>query len=71
MMLIYCVILLNVFFLEKRRCFLDKYKAILFFFTAVRKKKFDGCLLHINTDDFIVPEWHQLVTTADKLKLTV
>jgi hypothetical protein len=38
---------------------------------ALRKKKFDACLLRINTDEFIVAEWHQLVTTADKPKLTV
>ncbi|CAF1639183.1 unnamed protein product [Rotaria sp. Silwood1] len=35
------------------------------------QKKFDACLIRTNDDNFIVAEWHQLVTTANKSKLTV
>ena len=36
-----------------------------------KKKKFEACLLRITTDQFVVAEWHQLVTTIDKTKLSV
>jgi hypothetical protein len=36
-----------------------------------RKKKFVACLLRITDDEFIVAEWDQLITTADKSKLGV
>jgi hypothetical protein len=36
-----------------------------------KKNKFEACLLRITPDEFVVAEWHQLVTTADKTKLTV
>ncbi len=36
-----------------------------------RKKKFDACLLRTNADEFIVAEWDQLISTADKSKLAV
>ncbi|CAF1462034.1 unnamed protein product [Rotaria sordida] len=38
---------------------------------ANTKKKFEACLLRTTTDVLIVAEWHQLVTTTDKAKLTV
>ncbi|CAF4906207.1 unnamed protein product [Rotaria sp. Silwood1] len=38
---------------------------------ADKQKKFDACLIRTNDDNFIVAEWHQLVTTANKSKLTV
>jgi hypothetical protein len=38
---------------------------------AAKKGKFDACLLRITAKELIVAEWHQLVTTADKSKLTV
>ncbi|CAF4450948.1 unnamed protein product [Rotaria socialis] len=37
----------------------------------VEKKKFDACLLRTEADIFIVAEWHQIVTAADKSKLRV
>ena len=36
-----------------------------------KKKKFEACLLRITTDELVVAEWHQLVTTTDKTKLAV
>ena len=36
-----------------------------------RRGKFEACLLRISTDEFDVAEWHQLVTTIDKTKLSV
>ncbi len=36
-----------------------------------KTKKFEACLLRIKTDEFVVAEWHQLVTTTDKMKLSV
>ncbi|CAF4677091.1 unnamed protein product, partial [Rotaria sp. Silwood2] len=42
-----------------------------FLFMADKKKKFDACLIRTGSDNFIVAEWHQLVTTANKSKLTV
>jgi hypothetical protein len=38
---------------------------------AERKKKFEACLLRITADEFLVAEWHQVVTTNDKTKLTI
>lgn len=35
------------------------------------KKKFDACLIRTEDDQFIVAEWNQLVTAADKSKLRV
>lgn len=35
------------------------------------KKKFEACLLRVNDQEFIVAEWDQLVTVADKMKLSV
>ncbi|CAF1177540.1 unnamed protein product [Rotaria sordida] len=38
---------------------------------AEKQKKFDACVIRTSDADFIVAEWHQLVTTANKSKLTV
>ncbi|CAM4748802.1 unnamed protein product [Rotaria magnacalcarata] len=38
---------------------------------ADKKKKFDACLIRTSNDEFIVAEWHQLITAANKSKLTV
>ncbi|CAF4074416.1 unnamed protein product [Rotaria sordida] len=38
---------------------------------ADKQKKFDACVIRTSNADFIVAEWHQLITTANKSKLTV
>lgn len=38
---------------------------------AEKKKKFEACLLRITNDEFVVAEWHQLVVTTGKSKLSV
>ncbi|CAF0996739.1 unnamed protein product [Rotaria sordida] len=38
---------------------------------AEKQKKFDACVIRTSDADFIVAEWHQLVTTTNKSKLTV
>ncbi len=36
-----------------------------------KKQKFEGCLLRDTAGELSVVEWDQLVTTVDKVKLTV
>ena len=34
-------------------------------------KRFEACLLHVDEREYVVVEWEQLITVADKSKLTV
>ena len=34
-------------------------------------KRFEACLLHVGEREYVVVEWDQLITVAEKSKLTV
>ena len=38
---------------------------------ATRKKNFEACVLRIQDDELLVAKWNQLVTTAEKSKISV